>query len=420
MLNSKKSLLVLFTVLASLFFIVSACKKDSDDDDDTPSPSAANSYIMEKYMLNTDDPCFVNIMFQVKNALNEGVSDLSTDDFEIFEDNQAVSPTESAMNVMKKDAVPYSLKTVLLIDNSASVGSNLAQIKASAKNFVNSIVSKQKIAVYVFSENAVLIQDFTNDKTILNNAIDSIPLGYATTDLYGAVIEGVSRWSDYYSNNNINQGFLVMLTDGSDTQGSHTLSQALAARGEKQVYTIGLGSEIDKAALQSLGNAGYFSIDNVTDLTAKFNEIQDNINDLANSFYWLYYMSPKRGDMDHSLKVAIKSNQSSEASAFVTGNFNSSGFYSMTQSILINHGVAQIVLLRDDTYNLNAITYLPVSTPQYTWSSSDNNVVTVYTDPNNSAQAFISGAGVSGSTAVITCEDVANGLTATVNIVIEQ
>ena len=418
--SSKTPLLILISMIFISLIIVSACKKDSDNEDNTPDPNPTTAYTMEKYLLNTEDPCFVNVMFQVKNGLQKGVSGLSTDDFEIFEDNMSVSPTESAMNVMKKDAVPYSLKTVLLIDNSASVGPNLAQIKSSAKNFVNSIVNKQKIAIYVFSESTVLIQNFTNDKTELINAIDSIPLGYATTDLYGAVIEGVSKWNDSYNNSGISQGFLVMLTDGSDTQGSHTLNEAITARGEKQVYTIGLGSEIDQIALQSIGNAGYFSIDNVSELSAKFTEIQGDISDLANSFYWLFYMSPKRGDMDHTLKVVIKDNQNVGVSGFVTGDFNSSGFFSMSQSILINHGVSQIVLLRDDTYNLNAITYLPTAAPQYTWSSSDNNVVTVYVDPNNSANAVISGAGVSGSTAVISCEDVSNGLTATVNIVVEQ
>lgn len=411
---------MIIVILFSSFIIVSACKKDSDDEGDTPTPNAENSYVMEKYLLNTEDPCFVNIMFQVKNGLQKGVSDLHTEDFEILEDNKAVSPTESAMNVMKKDAVPYSLKTVLLIDNSASVGTNFDQIKTAAKSFVNSIANKQKIAIYVFSENTVLIQGFTNNKNELNNAIDSIPLGFATTDLYGAVIEGVSKWTDSYNNNNINQGFMVMLTDGSDTQGSHTLSEALAARGEKKVYTIGLGSEIDENALKSIGNAGYFSIDNVSELSAKFDEIQDDISDLANSFYWLYYMSPKRGDVDHTLKIIIKGNQNSADNGFITDNFNSAGFFSMTQSILINHGVSQIVLLRDDIYNLNAITYLPSSSPQYSWSSSDNNVATVYVDPVNTATAVISGVGLSGTTAVITCEDISNGLTATVNVIVEQ
>ncbi|MFC2106799.1 VWA domain-containing protein [Bacteroidota bacterium] len=410
---------ILSIILIAALFILASCKKDSDDTQAPPAPNLDKTYTMEKYLLNTEDPCFVNIMFQVKDGFHKGVSDLTTEDFEIFEDNQSVSPTESAMNVMQKDAIPYSLKTVLLIDNSASVGGNLSQIKAAAKSFVNSIVNKQKIAIYVFSDNTVLIKNFTNNKADLINAIDSIPLGFASTDLYGAVIEGVSKWNDSYTNNSINQGFLVMLTDGSDTQGSHTLNEAITARGEKKVYTIGLGSEIDESALQSIGNAGYFPIDNVSELSAKFSEIQSDISDLANSFYWLYYMSPKRGDVNHTLKVNIKSNLNGSISGFVTGNFNSNGFFSMVQSIMINHGVTQIVLTNDETYSMNAITYLPVATPQYTWTSSDNNVAKIFPDPSNSANAIITGVGTGGNTAVITCEDVANGLTTTVNVVVE-
>ena len=64
-------------------------------------------------------------------------------------------------------------------------------------------------------------------------------LGYPTTNLYGAVITGAGRWTDQFSSSSIVQGAMIVFTDGSDTQGSYTLNQALSAVGGKRVYTVG-------------------------------------------------------------------------------------------------------------------------------------------------------------------------------------
>ena len=153
----------------------------------------------------------------------------------------------------------------------------------------------------------------------------SIELGFASTNLYGAVIEGVSQWEDVYSTNRVQQGFLVLFTDGSDTQGSRTLQEAINARGGKKVYALGLGDEIDRSVLEEIGNAGFIPATNIGQLATKFADIQSEIALAANSFYWLHYMSPKRGDKDHTLKLIIKGNKED---SYITGGFNSAEFFS--------------------------------------------------------------------------------------------
>ncbi|MDZ7777554.1 MAG: hypothetical protein U5L09_19050 [Bacteroidales bacterium] len=99
-----------------------SCAKDKNDTPNLPG------YKISEYgniSENAQEPCFINIMFQVTDMQGNGVSSLSTRDFEVLENDQEVSPTESAMQVRKQDVIPYSLKTVLLIDNSSSVAENL-------------------------------------------------------------------------------------------------------------------------------------------------------------------------------------------------------------------------------------------------------------------------------------------------------
>ncbi len=201
-----------FTLLFLLVsVIIIACGKDEspapDDDkanvedpndtnDDKDDENNSGAYQLTGHLIETELPCYVNIMFQVSNMEGKGVSSLKTEDFEVTEDGQAVSPTESAMQIKKKDALAYNIKTVLMLDNSKSVGNNIEQIKSAAIKLIDNIAEHQELALYVFSDNAVLLQDFTSDVELLKEAVGKIELGYSTTNLYGSLSKGVSRWND--------------------------------------------------------------------------------------------------------------------------------------------------------------------------------------------------------------------------------
>lgn len=406
--------IIIISLALTLMFSFNSCKKDDD------TPSNANSYVLKKHLIESELPCFVNIMFEVTDLTGKGVPNLVTSDFEVQEDGKAVSPTESAMTVKNKDGIAYNMKTILMLDNSASVGSNLDEIKNAAKNLVGKMVSQQEIALYVFSEEAIMVHDFTNDIGSLTTAINSISLGFATTNLYGSIETGVARWEDFYSTLAIEQGFIIVITDGSDTQGSSTLQDALDAIGDKKVYTVGLGSEQDVSALKQLGTAGYYSLENYSQLSEQFNEIQNEIISYANSFYYLYYMSPKRGNNDHSLKLMVKENANSSQSAYIIDEFNSDGFYSVQQGVVINGGIESINLYQDANNYLTALTYLPINNPSYSWQSSDNDIVSITPDANDNSKATIAATGNTGQTATITAVDLSNSLNTTIEVTIVE
>ena len=406
--------LISFSLSLIILLSFNSCKKDDN------SPVDYKNYILTEHLIESELPCFVNVMFEVSDAEGKGVPNLVTSDFVVQEDGQAVSPTESAMAVKNKDGVAYNVKTVLLLDNSASVGSNLNDIKNAAINLVGDIVNQQEIAIYVFSEEAVLLQDFTSDIPTLTSAINSIALGYATTNLYGSIQTGVSRWEDFYSTLGIEQGFLIVITDGSDTQGSSTLQDALEAIGEKKVYTVGLGSEQDENALKQLGTAGYYSLENYSELSDKFGEIQDEIISYANSFYYLYYMSPKRGNKTHSLKLSVKDNVNNSSKANIIGDFNSDGFYSVQQGVVINNGVTNMNIYPNGNAYLTALTYLPNNNPSYAWQSSNPDIISISSDPNDNSNATITAHGSIGSSVTITVNDLSNSLSTTIEVSIVE
>jgi hypothetical protein len=278
--------------------------------------------------LFTSIPCHVNFMFQLVDSKNHGCPNLGMDSLKFYEDNQPLSPSESQVKLTKRGTLEYQLRTVLMLDNSASVKNNLTAIKEAAIGLVRSRDKNQRIAIYSFSEHVILLQDFTDDTTKLIQAIRGLKEGQMSTDLYGAVITGTGRWKEEYNEKQVIDGFLLLLTDGADTQGRYTLGQALDACKNKKVLAVGVGNELDTKILSDIANCGFSKINDYAELPRKFSEFQTFMVDWANSFYWLIYKSPKRGDHYHTFKMFLWPAGSKKPLDSLSIPYNSANFIS--------------------------------------------------------------------------------------------
>ncbi len=394
-----------------------------------PRGTSEDGYVMINYTLDnsgrlqTTLPNFVNVLFQVLDLNGVGVENLTTSDFNLYEDNQPISPSESNMQIRKRDENPYTLRTVLVLDNSTSLEGEIAQIRTAALDFVNNIISQQEVAVYEFSARPVLLQDFTSDKSLLSAAVNSYDLGAPTTNLFGAVVEGASRMEDIISVEEIVQSTMIIFTDGNDTQGSTTFNEALDAINGRRVYTVGLGPEISPDTLEAIGNSGYFQISEAGDLTQIFRDIADEISKYANSFYWLNYSSPKEGNMDHLLKLEIKDNQ---YDSYLQGVFNSAGFYHPDrEGIYINasennpNGIDEDELSQNGEKVYQAVTYLASVPPVYIWENLTPSIIEVNQFENDDSQARIVATGSPTEVGLVKITDSANSFTKTLQIKIK-
>ncbi len=310
---------------------------DDDDDDD----DGGTGYILTKHDVVVELPYYVNIFFQTTDTKGNPISTLQNNDFIVYEDNETISPTESAQEVKKSDELPYTLRTVIMIDVSASISEqNLIDMKDAAKHIVNNFLfSEEKIekkfekeiAIYSFDdvitpESGIGFSDISK-KSELISAIESIERGDPSTNLYGAIIEGLNLWSDSFSTLQIFQGFLIAITDGSDTAAISNLNAVLSARGQKKIFTIGVGSEIEPSILSQIGNAGNYNLDNYSQLESTLEQVSNIMEQYANSFYNLRYASPKRSGT-HEVKLTVKSNTNTSSSGEITASFNASNFSS--------------------------------------------------------------------------------------------
>ena len=119
-----------------------------------------------------------------------------------------------------------------------------------------------------------------------------------------------------------------------------------------------------------------------------FIEIQKRIVSFADSFYWLRYLSPKRGDRERTLALSVKGN---EVNYTIEGSFNSINFYSVRPEVFVNRspsnaeGIEELRIAEGDTVRLEAVTYPELKSPQYSWESSDSDIVAIKPDPADAA-----------------------------------
>ncbi len=391
-------------------------------------------YRFQSHFIDDNIPSFVDIMFSVTDESNGGVDYLSADDFTVLEDGNPVSPSETFRCLRKLDEVPYEQKIVLMLDNSASLADELQQIQAAATTLVNQIltnpvIENQQIALYSFSSNPILLQDFTDDITALENAINTIELGFPSTNLYGSLIQGLNSFNNSYNLELIEDGYLIALTDGADTQGTSTLPQVLTARGEKRVFMIGLGNEIDPIALNDIDNTGsaFNEISDVNELEDTFEQITLDIIQYANSFYWLNYMSPKRAG-SHTLTIEIPGNTNLGPDNVLTSSFFAGDFVDVLSGVYANidteniYGIDEIIFDYQgeplDPFALEAVTYWANNCPEFEWSIADTSIATVTVDTEDNSKAIVTAQTTVASQTILTITDTENNYTKDILITI--
>jgi len=320
--------------------------------------------------------------------------------FRISEDGTPVSPIEASPHVGTMGEIPTMIQTVLLIDNSASMGGVLNQVREAAKLMVASMLPNQRTAVYTFSNTLAMVQDYTNDPALLNAALDSIQVGSATTDLNGAVLDALDLWTDVFpdsfpTDKIMNEGYLVIVSDGNDQAGRKTLEEVLTKRdsADKRITAVGLAintDEMDGDELARLGNAGYSEalVNTQSDngnLKRALADVQLRIEEDANSIYWLRYVSPKRGNALRTVEIALSGNENDDpATMKATFTVNSDLFSDVQRGIVIDPSVkaprgitGPLYLSEGSPLTLEASVFYGLTNPEFEWIPDDQRFLTV-------------------------------------------
>jgi len=234
-----------------------------------------------------------------------------------------------AQGVVKKPDVPIYI--TLVLDSSGSMAAAASQLRQAAKQALNDAPDNSFFSVVQFDETIKLIQDFTQNISLVSSAIDQYKVNPKTTCLYDAAYTAVETLSKAPAGRRA----IILFTDGRD-EGSngkpcsqHTYQDLVTFANQSQVpiNTIGLSdvsSDINSAELQSMASTtgGFSAIGGQADMSASFGKIMD-----ALKAQWMVQVSayPIQGTNQATLAVTMQDNSSLTASFSFTSSTNYPG-----------------------------------------------------------------------------------------------
>jgi len=224
------------------------------------------------------------VIVSVTDSQGQPISGLTSSNFTLKEGGQTRSITVTPVGA---GGTSGAISLVLLIDTSSSLSNtDLANEKAAAKQLVSQLGASDSVAVYSFSSDVYLKQNFTTDRNAINTAIDSLSIS-GSTALYKAVKTGAEALAG-----RTGRKAIVLMTDGEDTVGGVTIDQAIAAAKQAgvPVFTVGFGSGINRTVLQRIAQetGGLFS---TGASSADLQRILQSIGQAISSQYEIAYTS---------------------------------------------------------------------------------------------------------------------------------
>ncbi|MCC7417615.1 MAG: VWA domain-containing protein [Acidobacteria bacterium] len=223
-----------------------------------------------------------------EGASSRFVTDLTQDDFEVYEDG-----VKQDLTFFTRSNLPIAL--ALLLDTSASMDAKLSTAQQAAIGFAQHLRPQDLAEVVDFDNRVNVLQVFTNDAPALEQAIRRTAAG-GSTSLYNAVYIALKDLKKVTATSvaDIRRQAIVLLSDGEDTSSLLPFEEVLelARRSETAIYAIGLdhsdpgagGVRSFKEAefvlrqfAQETGGRSFFP-ENISDLAGVYGQISDELS----------------------------------------------------------------------------------------------------------------------------------------------
>jgi len=259
----------------------------------------------QTYRVNVD---LVNVLCSAfdKNT-NSFVTNLTREDFSIYEDNQK----QEIKNFARETDLPLTI--AMLIDTSQSVAPKLKFEQDAAIGFFQSIMrEKDRALLASFDSDVSLLQDFTNDPNKLAKEIRKLRAAGGT-----ALYDAIYRVCDEKLIRETGRKAIIILSDGDDESSKASLHQAteMALRAETLIFSISVskggffgvggtkeGDTVLREISQETGGRIFFPF-KPDDLDDEFRQINQELR----SQYNIGYLStnPTRDGSYRKVKIEI-------------------------------------------------------------------------------------------------------------------
>jgi Ca-activated chloride channel family protein len=237
------------------------------------------------------------------------VTDLTQQEFQVFEDGAL-----QTLTFFSRVQQPIALS--ILLDTSASMEESLGTAQEAAIGFARTLKSDDVIEVIDFDSQVQVLQEFTNDRARLEQAIRRTAVN-GSTSLYNAIYISLKRLKQAKAKSaeEIRRQAIVVLSDGDDTSSLVEYEEVLnlAKRSETAIYAIGLRHgeqarrEFKEAEFvlrqlsQETGGRAFFP-SSVQDLPKIYQQISDELS----SQYSIAYTSKNPARTGAWRRVVVK------------------------------------------------------------------------------------------------------------------
>lgn len=250
----------------------------------------------------------VNILFTVSDKRGRFVTNLTKEDFEVFENRRKQNILEFAAET------DLPLRLALLIDTSNSIRDRFRFEQEAAIEFLNTLLRPgiDKAMVVSFDTAPAIVAELTDDMEKLVQAIRDLRPGGGTA-LYDAVFHACrDRLMKDQPLHKFRRA-IVILSDGEDNQSRYSRDQALemAQKADVVLYTVSTnitrnptdGDKVLKYYAAETGGLALFPF-KVEDLTQSFENIA---NELRSQYNLLYRPEPLLTDgLYHEVEIKVK------------------------------------------------------------------------------------------------------------------
>jgi Ca-activated chloride channel homolog len=189
----------------------------------------------------------VQLHVRVIDRNNRPIDNVSKNEFHVFEDG-----VPQTIETFTREEVPISYG--LAVDTSGSLRSQLQSVIDAGKTIINSNKPGDEtfLVRFISSDKIENIQDFTSNKDLLMDGLDSFYVEGGQTAIIDAVYVSAEHVSEYKKGNegDRRRRALIVITDGEDRNSIYKQDQLFALLREEdvQIFVIGFVNELDKEA----------------------------------------------------------------------------------------------------------------------------------------------------------------------------
>ena len=191
------------------------------------------------------DAELVQLHVRVIDRNNRPINNVPQGDFHVYEDG-----VPQKIEAFTREEVPISYG--LAVDTSGSLRSQLQSVIDAGKTIINSNKQGDEtfLVRFISSDKIETVQDFTANKELLTDGLDSFYVEGGQTAIIDAVYlsaEHVSRYRKDDSSDRRRRA-LIVITDGEDRNSFYKQDQLFSLLREEdvQIFVIGFVNELDK------------------------------------------------------------------------------------------------------------------------------------------------------------------------------